>query len=506
MTETSAVQVMQAVKELINDQLQVVTYKWLAREFKLSAAIAQQRLSTFADVHAGKVSITYMLSGYQRLRPLDGDQSGSGNGGGGDNCTTQCGGRKVTPRRHVVQLVSADSLKDCRAQLEDDSLHVQIYSLQPTQPKDSAELWNRDQIQLEAAFAQLLKAPQDALTIPTFGCGGLSSIECAAATRGNARPPRKLQPPPTPVSIEPLRRTGASAAGSGVLTSKDGGMSALWKKAPPKAKSKAKSKVSAKSKTKSKTKSKAMEVEPAVEEAEFSGGSGSSEEEDTIAVANRGRRQMILTSDSDDDVAATPPGQAPADTGCSDVAAPGQKQSSAKAPEGRSAASEKKEAIIATGGSKRRKVTRTVVDAKGEETIETVWEDNPPSPSPALEGGRDARAGTATIGAPPTVSDVAVALPQKSLSHAAGGAAAASGEAASGEADSRAVSSGGSAMGAPPPVTSKKKPSKKGSIASKPKSSTGSSKGSGGPAARKSAVGKIKAKNQPGIASFFTKK
>lgn len=44
-------------------------------------------------------------------------------------------GGKAAARRHVVQLVSADRLKEHRAQLDDDSMHVQVYSLQPMQPK-----------------------------------------------------------------------------------------------------------------------------------------------------------------------------------------------------------------------------------------------------------------------------------------------------------------------------------------------------------------------------------
>lgn len=68
----------------LHARVQVVTYKWLAREYKLPAATAKRLLSKFAEAHSGKVSVTYLLSGYQPLQTAENDQSSSKAGEGGD--------------------------------------------------------------------------------------------------------------------------------------------------------------------------------------------------------------------------------------------------------------------------------------------------------------------------------------------------------------------------------------------------------------------------------------
>ena len=85
----------------------MVTYKWLARHFSLSAALAKQLLFAFAEAHRSKADITYLLSGWTH----------AGNS-----------------RQHVVHLVDAARLQERLADL-DPVTGLHIYSVQPAQPK-----------------------------------------------------------------------------------------------------------------------------------------------------------------------------------------------------------------------------------------------------------------------------------------------------------------------------------------------------------------------------------
>ena len=86
--------------------VQIVSFKWLARDYGISATAAKQHLQTFAKQHSKTVRVTYLLAG---LTPED-------------------------PPRHVVQLVNQGQLKERRAALDSEtSLH--IYSVQPAQIK-----------------------------------------------------------------------------------------------------------------------------------------------------------------------------------------------------------------------------------------------------------------------------------------------------------------------------------------------------------------------------------
>ena len=135
--------------------LQVISYKWLARKFGLPCNVAKQTLFAFLEQHRGKVKATYLLAGWT---------------------TTE-------PRQHTVQLVDSEHLSTRRSSLDPvTSMHV--YSLQPTQPKvglagrhsvmqlhtnsvhsserssglmvqDASELWNHDAIQTAELFQEL---------------------------------------------------------------------------------------------------------------------------------------------------------------------------------------------------------------------------------------------------------------------------------------------------------------------------------------------------------------
>lgn len=87
-------------------RLQVVSFKWLARQFSVPANTAKKVLSEFLEKNQGKVSATYLISGWT----------------------------KGPEPEHSIQLVDAGSLTERRKKLDPiTSLHV--YSIQPTQPK-----------------------------------------------------------------------------------------------------------------------------------------------------------------------------------------------------------------------------------------------------------------------------------------------------------------------------------------------------------------------------------
>lgn len=81
-----------------------MSFKWLARQYDLSADLAKQLLFSFVEQHGPKVSAIYLLAGWTK--------QGS----------------------HIVQLVGQKGLQNRRAGLKSEtSLHV--YSIQPSQPK-----------------------------------------------------------------------------------------------------------------------------------------------------------------------------------------------------------------------------------------------------------------------------------------------------------------------------------------------------------------------------------
>lgn len=129
--------------------MQVVTYKWLARHFGVSASLAKQLLFAFFEAHRSSVAATYFLSGWTKL-DTGGNSSGQdgsgGSSGGGD------GGR-----RHVAQLVDAARLESRQSELaEVTSLHV--YSVQPAQPKvrfQATSSGNSQHVALKATIAVL---------------------------------------------------------------------------------------------------------------------------------------------------------------------------------------------------------------------------------------------------------------------------------------------------------------------------------------------------------------
>eukprot|EP01087_Luapelamoeba_hula_P007646 TRINITY_DN1867_c1_g1_i1.p1 TRINITY_DN1867_c1_g1~~TRINITY_DN1867_c1_g1_i1.p1 ORF type:complete len:511 (+),score=126.73 TRINITY_DN1867_c1_g1_i1:272-1804(+) len=140
-------------------------------------------------------------------------------------CVYYLSGRKQG--RHIVSLVAQDALAEAKKNFENISaLHV--YSVQTAIPKDSAELWTVDHIQVQALVKE--KPQQNALFDNRY-----SSIYCAAAAE--KRKPKHAMPiPPLPEALAKVKGGihGASKATStGAVGSNSSSPEQPTKAAPP---------------------------------------------------------------------------------------------------------------------------------------------------------------------------------------------------------------------------------------------------------------------------------
>ncbi|KAM3696942.1 hypothetical protein ACB098_06G076400 [Castanea mollissima] len=111
------------IQSLVSDTLQVVSYKWLSRNYLLSSNAAKRLLWEFVEKHGG---------------------SGTGGGSGLELevVYTLSGWLKNDSSNYHITLVSSPKLS------------VQVYSVQASVPKDPAALWNPEFVQAEELFKQ----------------------------------------------------------------------------------------------------------------------------------------------------------------------------------------------------------------------------------------------------------------------------------------------------------------------------------------------------------------
>lgn len=132
----------------ISDNSQVVSYKWLSRKFSISSNEAKRLLHIFVDEHGSSVEVVYAVLGWS----------------------------KTEPRHYSVQLVPKSKLQQAKDMVEGDvSYHV--YSVQPCIPKDSAELWSVEYVQLEELSNQAFEL-SNSLRDNRF-----SAVSCLSVTR-----------------------------------------------------------------------------------------------------------------------------------------------------------------------------------------------------------------------------------------------------------------------------------------------------------------------------------
>ncbi|KAJ9183012.1 hypothetical protein P3X46_006933 [Hevea brasiliensis] len=125
MAQIETLGILQEIEALVSDKLQVVSYKWLSRNFLVSSNAAKRLLQEFVEKHTSGLEVVYTLSGWLQNNP---------------------------PSYHI-RLVSGPKLEDAKQEYDGNcSLHV--YSVQAAIPNDPAALWNDEFVQAEELFKQ----------------------------------------------------------------------------------------------------------------------------------------------------------------------------------------------------------------------------------------------------------------------------------------------------------------------------------------------------------------
>ncbi|KAG5131400.1 hypothetical protein JHK84_037797 [Glycine max] len=125
MAQTQTLSFIHEIDFLISHKLQVISYKWLSRNYMVSSDEAKRLLQEFVQKHEGGLEVVYALSGWLKSNH---------------------------PSYHV-RLVTGPKLEEAQQEFDGDC-SVQIYSVQASIPKDPAVLWNAEFIQAEELFKQ----------------------------------------------------------------------------------------------------------------------------------------------------------------------------------------------------------------------------------------------------------------------------------------------------------------------------------------------------------------
>ncbi|CAN0891101.1 DNA polymerase delta subunit 3 [Linum grandiflorum] len=118
--------ILEDVETLVSDKNQVVSYKWLSRNFLVPSNDAKRLLQDFVDKHRSSLNVVYTVSGWLNENPPS----------------------------YKVRLVSGLKLDEAKQDF-DGSCSVEVYSVQTCIPRDPAALWNMEFIQAE----ELIKQP-----------------------------------------------------------------------------------------------------------------------------------------------------------------------------------------------------------------------------------------------------------------------------------------------------------------------------------------------------------
>ncbi|KAH6785309.1 hypothetical protein C2S51_037764 [Perilla frutescens var. frutescens] len=125
MAETAALVNLEEIRSFVSDRLQVVSYKWLSRNFLVSSNVAKRLLEEFVEKYGDGLEVIYSLSGWL----------------------------KNNPTTYHIRLVPKHMLSDAKQEF-DGNCSVQVYSIQACLPKDPATLWNHEFVQAEDLFKQ----------------------------------------------------------------------------------------------------------------------------------------------------------------------------------------------------------------------------------------------------------------------------------------------------------------------------------------------------------------
>lgn len=125
MAEVETLGILDEIEALVSDKLQVVSYKWLSRNFLLPSDTSKRLLQEYVEKHGNGMEVVYALSGWL----------------------------KNNPSVYHIRLVSGPKLAETKQEF-DGSCSVHVYSVQACIPKDPAALWNAEFVQAEELFRQ----------------------------------------------------------------------------------------------------------------------------------------------------------------------------------------------------------------------------------------------------------------------------------------------------------------------------------------------------------------
>ncbi|XP_021773858.1 uncharacterized protein LOC110737818 isoform X2 [Chenopodium quinoa] len=125
MSEIQTLEILEELSSLVSDRLQVVSYKWLSRNFLVSSNIAKKLLQEFVEKTKDDLEVVYTVAGWLKKAP---------------------------PTFHI-RLVPQPKLEEAKHDF-DGNCSVQVYSVQSCIPKDPAAIWNAEYIQAEELSKQ----------------------------------------------------------------------------------------------------------------------------------------------------------------------------------------------------------------------------------------------------------------------------------------------------------------------------------------------------------------
>eukprot|EP00884_Botryococcus_braunii_P011361 jgi/Botrbrau1/20225/Bobra.31_1s0022.1 len=193
--------ILREITLLVTEDLKMVSYKWVARNYDIPANLAKQLLFKLVESQRGKLQATYLLAGW-----TEGAQGS---------------------RQHTVQVVDASVLAREKARFSPiTGLHV--YSLQPSQPKDPSEVWSSELDQTRELFAAMLRPAEEGGTGNVLADNRCSAVACPAAKRDKdlvrrlAAAVKAAEPPAPPAAARPPAKAAASAPPQGIKKQSNG--------------------------------------------------------------------------------------------------------------------------------------------------------------------------------------------------------------------------------------------------------------------------------------------
>ncbi|XP_071698220.1 uncharacterized protein [Rutidosis leptorrhynchoides] len=125
MAEIETLGILDEIQALVSDKLQVVSYKWLSRNYLVPSNTAKRLLQEFVEKNGSQVEVIYTVSGWL----------------------------KNNPEAYHIKLVLGSKLSETKEEFA-DGCSVQVYSVQTCVPKDAAVIWNSEFVQSEELFKE----------------------------------------------------------------------------------------------------------------------------------------------------------------------------------------------------------------------------------------------------------------------------------------------------------------------------------------------------------------